>query len=345
MKKVFYTLIILSYVFLCYFLGCSFAYDSPLAYSWFMYHLGGPAWIYPMFICILLILIIAINKRRKLLVTSVLGPLCFGFAINSLVLHDYMRGKEYNDKGFLVFCNELYNSSGFCIFSNHRFNYIDYEFKNECIIVRGEDNKRNDSIFIGLLDDKGKKILECDYVCDTFAHWNGYILIHNEQGYGLFNPKSKVVYTPNWYRIYEFNTSTGKTYLQLIRQEGEEGKEKRKKGLGDFNGKVVMPVIYTDYRAAPCGDLCIVEQGGSKGVFSIPQRKQIIPCEYECFSFIGDYILSRKTRFTSLDNIFKEYVIYNNDGHNMFNCDSEENAQEWLSHHNVYASSSFDYVN
>ena len=195
----------------------------------------------------------------------------------------------------------------------------------------------------GPIENNEKSFLE-EYECDTFPHWKGYVLIHNEKGYGLLNPQSEIVYSPNWWRIYEFNSSSGDMYLMLVIQEGEGENASWRRGLGDFNGNIIMPVIYTYIHSAEYRDLCVVEQGcGSKGLFSIPLKREIIPCQFKRFCFLSDYILAQRTSLNTIINNSK-YVIFDYNGNKMIACESEEEAHEWFSDHDVYAPSDFDYV-
>lgn len=332
-----------AYLVICLALGYTFADHYPLAFSWFMYHIGGTAWFYPLLICFAFLLIMIIHflaayysKTKKRIAFFLWGPPCLAFALNATIIHDGFPNAKYRDNGILVVHNPwrhcLYDSLGNYLYSG-KHDFTDFEFKENCIIVRGEDKKHKDTVFVGILDAQGNRILECEYICDTFAHWNGYVLIHNEKGYGLLSPQSEVVYAPNWWHIYELNTSSGKTYLRLIRQEMD--KEKWAEGLGDFSGKIVIPVIYTNLYPVSSRDLCIVERSGSgsRGLISLKLEAQIVPCQFDDFTYLADYIIAKRNviGFGSLNTIHTEYVIYSYEGQEIKNFSSKEQLQEWLS--------------
>lgn len=194
--------------------------------------------------------------------------------------------------------------------------------------------------FVGVLDTNGKRNLEQGYVVDETLS-NGYMIIHNENGYGLLSPQSEIVYAPRWWRIYEFLTSSGKTYVQLIRQNGEES---WKKGLADFKGNIIIPVIYESMHSAPRRDLCVVEESSNcKGLFSLSQKEQIIPCEFERFCYLSEYIIAKRTSLYTLIHEKIAYLIFDYNGREMAGFASEREVKAWLSAHNAYVPSHFDY--
>lgn len=194
--------------------------------------------------------------------------------------------------------------------------------------------------FFYTLDADGKRLHESDYVYDETLS-NGYVIIHNEKGYGLLSPQSEVVYAPRWSRIYEFRTSLGKVYVQIVRQDGEES---WKRGLGDFKGNIIMPVIYKSIHSAPRRDLCVVEESeNAKALYSLSRRKQITPCEFEKFCYLSEYIIAKRTGLRTLihDNI--AYIFFDYNGREVVAFASEEKVKVWLSSQNAHVPSQFDY--
>lgn len=160
-----------------------------------------------------------------------------------------------------------------------------------------------------IIENDGTRLLKEGYTLDTIPEWNGYIRIRsNNKGEGLLSPDGKIIYSP---KIYSGVLGFGHHTL-LLHKIGSKGNTLE--GLGDFDGNVLVPVLYEDlrFRQNLKEGYVVVKWQNSEGVYSFSDKKEILPCKYDfIFCTYDGYIATREHHYSSLrskvDFIYRLY--------------------------------------
>lgn len=227
----------------------------------------------------------------------------------------------------LVSCG---NSNG----SNYSEQKSEAQYEELQTIAESDKGLPEESVkdVIPSFENNGLRLLAEGYKLDTIPEWNGYIRVYSDnKGGGLLSPNGEIIFSPKDYAGILGCFSYGNRFL-LLTKAGS--KNNSLYGIGDFQGKILVPVIYADvdFQQHLKNGYAIVKDGVSKGVYSFDKQREIVPCKHKMIKCTYDgYISTIETELTHNGSLKIMYIyrLYDYNGDEVAKPIVKDNDSQW----------------